>query len=164
MRAPLLTGGPQEWALRAGTQNVPGIAGMGAARRAACARRCDAESARLGALRDELWRRLARGDSADVVRITPANGLPNTLTVAVADVASDVLIAGLDLAGYASRPARPAPPARPSRRTSCARSASARRYGGGVVRISMGHATTEPRSTRLAAAFVDVVRRARKAA
>jgi cysteine desulfurase len=159
---PLLTGGPQERALRAGTENVAGIAGMGAAA-AACARTMAAESARLAALRDDLWRRLAATLGA-IVRLTPAYGLPNTLTVAVADVASDVMVAGLDLAGYAvsAGSACAAGAIEPSHVVRALRVGQS--YLGGVVRISMGHATTEAEVDGLAAAFVEVASRAREAA
>lgn len=159
---PLLTGGPQERALRAGTENVAGIAGMGAAAEV-CARTMAAESTRLSALRDDLWRRLA-ASVGDLIRLTPARGLPNTLTVAVAGVASDVMVAGLDLAGYAvsAGSACAAGAIEPSHVVRALRVGDG--YHGGVVRISMGHATTEAEVDGLAGAFVEVVGRARKAA
>lgn len=158
----LLTGGPQERGLRAGTENVPGIAGMGAAA-AACARAMAAEHERLSSLRDRLWRRLA-ATVADVIRLTPTAGLPNTLTVAVAGVASDVMVAGLDLAGYAvsAGSACAAGAIEPSHVVRALHVGEA--YQGGVVRISLGHATTEAEVDGLAAAFVEVAGRARKAA
>lgn len=159
---PLLTGGPQERALRAGTENVPGIAGMGAAAEACC-RGMVAEGTRLGALRDDLWRRLATAIS-DLIRLTPTHGLPNTLTVAVAGVASDVMVAGLDLAGYAvsAGSACAAGAIEPSHVVRALRVGDA--YRGGVVRISMGHTTTEAEVDGLSAAFVEVAGRAREAA
>lgn len=159
---PLLTGGPQERALRAGTENVPGIAGMGAAAEA-CSRAMTAEGVRLGALRDDLWRRLATAVSS-LIRVTPTHGLPNTLTVAVAGVASDVMVAGLDLAGYAvsAGSACAAGAIEPSHVVRALRVGDA--YRGGIVRISMGHATTEAEVDGLAAAFVEVAGRAREAA
>jgi len=158
----LLTGGPQERALRAGTENVAGIAGMGAAAEA-CARRMAGEGTRLASLRDDLWRRLSSA-LANVIRLTPIQGLPNTLTVAVAGVASDVLVAGLDLAGFAvsAGSACAAGAIEPSHVVRALRVGDA--YRGGVVRISMGHATTQAEVDGLAAAFVEVAGRARKAA
>jgi len=159
---PLLTGGPQERALRAGTENVAGIAGMGAAAEA-CSRAMAAEGERVGALRDDLWRRLA-ATLGEVIRLTPTHGLPNTLTVAVAGVASDVMVAGLDLAGYAvsAGSACAAGAIEPSHVVRALRVGDA--YRGGVVRISMGHATTPAEVDGLAAAFVEVAGRAREAA
>jgi cysteine desulfurase len=119
-----------------------------------------AEGVRLGALRDDLWRRLATA-VGDVIRLTPTHGLPNTLTVAVAAVASDVMVAarfgGCVSAGSACAAGAIEPLRRPALRVGDA-------YRGGVVRISMGHATTEAEVDALAAAFVEVAGRAREAA
>lgn len=159
---PLLTGGPQERAIRAGTENVAGIAGMGAAAEV-CTHRMIAEAQRLAALRDGLWRRISAAVS-DLIRLTPVHGLPNTLTVALADVASDVMVAGLDLAGFAvsAGSACAAGAIEPSHVVRALNIGKA--YRGGVVRISLGHATTEPEVDALAEAFVEVTGRARKAA
>jgi cysteine desulfurase len=158
----LLTGGPQERNMRAGTENVAGIAGMGAAAEA-CSRRLASEAVRLATLRDDLWRRLSTA-AGSLIRLTPCNGLPNTLTVAVADVASDVMVAGLDLTGYAvsAGSACAAGAIEPSHVVRALRVGAA--YQGGVVRISLGHATTKAEVEGLASAFVEVAARARKAA
>jgi cysteine desulfurase len=158
----LLAGGPQERGLRAGTENVASIAGMGAAAEV-CQRTMASEATRLAAMRDDLWRDLS-SELVRVIRLTPTHGLPNTLTIAIADVASDVLVAGLDLAGYGV-----------SAGSACAAGAVEPShvvralgvgpdYRGGVVRISMGHATTPAEVSGLAAAVVEVAGRARKAA
>jgi len=158
---PLLTGGPQEWALRAGTPNVPGAVAMGAAARtsAAC---LEEEAARLRDLRERLWARLLQAN-CDLLRITPPQGLPNTLTVAVADAASDTLIASLDLAGFCV-----------SAGSACAAGSSEPshvvaalgiepRYRNGMIRISMGWATDPGTVEELASAFIDAIGRARAA-
>ena len=98
---PLLVGGGQERGRRAGTENVAGIVGMGAA--------CHAAAAELGgfgeacvALRDALWSGLQAGISG-IRRNSPAGAqcLPNTLNVTVAGVRGEALVAALDLAGVA---------------------------------------------------------------
>jgi len=159
---PLLTGGPQERGLRAGTENVAGIAGMGAAAEA-CARNMAAEAERLSSLRDDLWRVLTASIDR-IIRLTPVDGLPNTLTVAVAAVSSDVMVAGLDLAGYSvsAGSACAAGAIEPSHVVRALLIGAA--YAGGVVRISMGHATTRAEVDGLSKAFVEVTARARKAA
>lgn len=50
-------GGGQEFGLRSGTENVPGIVGFAKAAQLAAAAR-GANAARVGALRDELWKRI----------------------------------------------------------------------------------------------------------
>jgi cysteine desulfurase len=158
----LLTGGPQERTLRAGTENVAGIAGMGAAAEI-WSQRLAVERARLASLRDDLWRVLSAA-VGNMIRLTPTDGLPNTLTVALADVTSDVMVAGLDLAGYAvsAGSACAAGAIEPSHVVRALRVGEV--YRGGVVRISLGHATTEEEVTGLASAFIAVAARARKAA
>ncbi|HEY5105325.1 MAG TPA: cysteine desulfurase family protein [Caulobacteraceae bacterium] len=88
-------GGRQEGGRRAGTENVPGIAGFGAAARAA-ARDLPA-IADQAAWRDSLAERM-RGEGA-VVLGEGAPRLPQTLCVATDGFASDLQVMALDLAG-----------------------------------------------------------------
>ncbi len=159
---PLLTGGPQERRLRAGTENVAGIAGFGVAAELARARMHD-EAVRCRRLRESLWSALA-AQYEDLLRITPDDGLPNTLTIAIPGIRSEVLIAGLDLAGYAVSTGSACATGAPEPSHVVAALGIERGYSEGVVRISMGHATTEESVHGLAAAFVEVVGRAREAA
>ncbi|WP_026607420.1 cysteine desulfurase family protein [Methylocapsa acidiphila] len=96
----LLRGGGQERGLRAGTENVAGIAGLGAALRAVKAERA-AEATRFAAWRDQL--------EAEIARIAPGayffgaevERLPNTSCFAVPETEAQVLLMLLDLAGVA---------------------------------------------------------------
>jgi cysteine desulfurase len=74
------------------------------------------------------------------------------------------MVAGLDLAGFAvsAGSACAAGAIEPSHVVRALRVGEA--YRGGVVRISMGHATTPAQVDGLAEAFVEVAGRARKAA
>ncbi len=95
----LLAGGGQERSRRAGTENVPAIAGFGAAARAAA--RDLAQMERVRALRDRL--------EAEVRAITPQAGLiaagaarlPNTTSIALPGASAETLVIALDLAGVA---------------------------------------------------------------
>ncbi len=78
--APLLLGAGHERGLRPGTENVAGIAGLGAAC-AAAGRELEVEMARMCALRDALWRRLADAVPGLELNGHPALRLPNTLNV-----------------------------------------------------------------------------------
>jgi cysteine desulfurase len=91
-------GGSQERNRRAGTENVPGIVGMG---RAAALAREDlaAESARVGALRDRLEQRLL------AIPGSRRNGdgprVPNTANVSFEGIEAESLLMALDLGGIA---------------------------------------------------------------
>lgn len=94
---PSLRGGGQERRLRAGTENLPGIAGFGAAARAAKA--ALAAYAEIATLRDDAQRRLAALAPDAVVFGAEAPRLPNTLCIAMPRVASSTQVIALDLAG-----------------------------------------------------------------
>jgi cysteine desulfurase len=98
---PLLRGGPQERRRRAGTENVLGIAGFGAA--CAAARADLAERAeRLGKLRDRLWRGI-EASIPDVSRNgAPEHCVSHTLNVAFAGALGEAAVAALDLEGIAA--------------------------------------------------------------
>jgi cysteine desulfurase len=94
---PLLRGGGQERRLRGGTENLPGIAGFGAAARAA--RNGLAAYAGVAMLRDAAQQRLCTLAPDAVVFGGDAPRLPNTLCIAMPSVASSTQVIALDLAG-----------------------------------------------------------------
>jgi len=88
---PLIRGAAHERGLRAGTENVPGIVGLGLAAEIA-AREVGAECARLGALRERLLARLCAEIPGLVEHARGAERLPNTLSVALPGAAADSLL------------------------------------------------------------------------
>jgi cysteine desulfurase len=95
---PLLKGGGQERGARAGTENVAGIAGFGAAAAsAAAAMRTDGE--RMRALRDRLEAGLQDGPT--VVFGRNADRLPNTSLFAAPGISAETALINLDLDGFA---------------------------------------------------------------
>lgn len=158
---PLLTGGPQESGLRAGTENLAGIVGMGVAAEL-CIGEMQSETARLRDLRELLWQRLDQA-LAGLLRITPSDGLANTLTIALADVGADVIVAALDLAGYAVSTGSACAAGAPEPSHVTVGLGIEERYRRGVIRMSMGPATASGDVEGLAAAFIDAVTRARRA-
>lgn len=94
---PSLRGGGQERRLRAGTENLPGHAGFGAAARAVQASL--AAYADIAQLRDDAQRRLCALAPDAVAFGTEAPRLPNTLCIAMPGVASSTQVIALDLAG-----------------------------------------------------------------
>jgi cysteine desulfurase len=93
-------GGEHERRRRAGTENLPGIVGLGKAVEVR-ARDMHAEAERVGALRDRLW----EGVRARVpeVRLSghPTERLPGTTSLLVRHVESESIVLGLDLKGIA---------------------------------------------------------------
>jgi cysteine desulfurase len=94
---PLLQGGGQERNRRAGTENVPAIAGFGAA----IAALEPAEAAKISSLRDTLEQRLAAADPSMIVFGGAARRLPNTACFAAGEKPAETLVMALDLAGIA---------------------------------------------------------------
>ena len=93
-------GGEHERRRRAGTENLPGIVGLGKAVEVR-ARDMHAEAERVGALRDRLW----EGVRARLpeVRLSghPTERLPGTASLLVRHVESESIVLGLDLKGIA---------------------------------------------------------------
>jgi cysteine desulfurase len=160
---PLLRGGPQERGRRAGTENLIGIVGFGAAAAAARAA-LPREAERLHGLTEALWRRVSLA-VPDVVRNGPPDDvLPGTLNVTVPGVSGEALLVLLDLAGVAASlgSACAAGSPEPSHvLRAMGRSEAQARSG---LRLSLGWATSVDDIDRLGAAFADVTTRARAAA
>ena len=92
-------GGGQERGRRSGTENVAGIAGFGAAARAA--RDGLADYARIAGLRDELERRIAVIAQDRRVLGAGAPRLPNTSNLTMPGVKAETQVMALDLDGVA---------------------------------------------------------------
>ncbi len=98
--APLLTGGRHERNRRAGTENVPGILGMGVA--ADLAReKLAREAPRLAALRDQLEQRILATVWHTAVNGTRDQRVPNTTNISFERVEAESLLIALDLEGVA---------------------------------------------------------------
>lgn len=96
---PILTGGKHERNRRAGTENVPAIAGLAAAARLA-AQKVDAEGLRLGALRDRLEAGILNAVDGTVVNGAGPR-VPNTTNISFDRVEAESLLIALDLEGIA---------------------------------------------------------------
>jgi cysteine desulfurase len=94
------TGGRQERNRRAGTENVPGIVGLGVAARLAIGRR-EAEHVRLSELRDRLEQGILSKVPNTTVNGDPASRVHNTTNVSFDRVEAESLLIGLDLEGVA---------------------------------------------------------------
>ena len=95
-----VTGGRHERNRRAGTENVPGVAGMGVAARLARAK-LGTEAARVAALRDRLEQGILAAVPGTAVNGAPAPRVPNTTNVSFEGVEAESLLIALDLEGVA---------------------------------------------------------------
>src|SRR5437762_1442374 len=97
---PILTGGKHERNRRAGTENVPAIAGLGIAARLAAGKLAD-QDARVGVLRDRLEEGILRGVPGTVVNGARTSRVPNTTNISFDHVEAESLLIALDLDGVA---------------------------------------------------------------
>jgi cysteine desulfurase len=95
-----MTGGKHERNRRGGTENVPGIAGLGVASRLAKRKLAD-ESARIAALRDRLERGILSAVGGTQVNGSTAHRVPNTTNISFDGVEAESLLIALDLEGFA---------------------------------------------------------------
>ncbi len=97
---PLATGGKQERNRRAGTENTPGVIGMGVAASLA-ASKLTTEGPRLASLRDRLEAGILAGVPNTEVNGTRERRVPNTTNISFDRVEAESLLIALDLEGIA---------------------------------------------------------------
>lgn len=95
-----MTGGRHERNRRAGTENVPGIVGLGVAAAVASAK-LRQEAERIAALRDRLEAGILSGVPGTQVNGAREPRVPNTTNVSFEGVEAESLLIGLDLEGIA---------------------------------------------------------------
>ncbi len=158
---PQQTGGHQERGRRAGTENVPGIAGLGAAARLAAARLAGGKPADVAALRDRLEARILETVPEVMVNGGEAERLPNTLNGSFRWIEGEGILLALDLAGIAvsSGSACTAGSLDPSH-VLLAMGLS-REAAQGTVRFSLGYDTTEAHIDYVAETLPPIIERLR---
>jgi cysteine desulfurase len=137
---PHIKGGGQERGARAGTENVAGIAGFGAA--AAAAREAMATDAkRMQALRERLEAGLRRGPV--VIFGEEAGRLPNTTLFAAPGLSAEVALIKLDLAGFAVSSGSACSSGKVAASHVLSAMGVAPDLASGAIRVSIGATTTE---------------------
>ncbi len=157
---PHIHGGHQEYGLRAGTHNVPGIVGLGVACRLARTRLAE-EADTLAALRDRLQQGITQRVEHVQVNGHPEQRLPGTLNISVAFVEGEGLLLHLDMHGIAASSG--------SACSSGSEGASHVLRAMGVkddllqssIRFSLGRHNTAAEVDEVVAVFADVVARLR---
>ncbi|QQN65389.1 cysteine desulfurase NifS [Bradyrhizobium diazoefficiens] len=96
---PLIWGGTQERQRRGGTENVPGIVGLGKAAELA-AERLERARVRVAALRDRLERSILQSGHCEILG-DPSDRLPNTTNIAFEGLDGEAILHHLNRAGIA---------------------------------------------------------------
>ncbi|EAQ01088.1 putative aminotransferase [Pseudooceanicola batsensis HTCC2597] len=152
--AALLTGGGQEMGRRAGTENVIGIAGFGAAAEAAERELGSGAWARIADLRDGLEQRLRQAAPEVEIAGEGAARLPNTTCLISPGWKGETQVMQMDLKGFAVS----AGSACSSGKVRESRVLRAMGYdeaaAGSAIRVSLGPGTTEEEITRFAEAWL----------
>jgi cysteine desulfurase len=97
---PTMTGGKHERNRRAGTENVPGLVGLGVAARLA-SKKLASEGVRVAALRDRLEEGILRNVTGTAVNGARSPRVPNTTNISFDRVEAESLLIALDLEGIA---------------------------------------------------------------
>jgi cysteine desulfurase len=139
---PLIRGGGQERGMRAGTENVAGIAAFGAAAAAAC-ESFASEAERMRGLQDGLEAGLKAISPGAVIFGSGADRLPNTTLFAVEGLKAETAVIAFDLEGIAvsSGAACSSGKVQPSHVLAAMGVSPALLRG--AVRVSLGWSTTE---------------------
>lgn len=154
---PLLVGGGQERGKRGGTQNLPGIAGLGAAARAV--RDAGAEQERIAALRNRLEAGIRAAAPQAVIWGTAVARLPNTTCVALPGVDQQRQLMALDLAGVAVSAGSACSSGKVTASHVLSAMGAAPDLAGATVRISLGWPSTEADVDRFLDAWTPLARR-----
>ncbi|RMF35761.1 MAG: aminotransferase class V-fold PLP-dependent enzyme [Alphaproteobacteria bacterium] len=159
---PLLVGGGQERGRRAGTENVIGIAGFGAAAEAALR---DLEAGvwtRVERLRDDLEDRLAAAAPELIVFGKAARRLPNTSLFAVPGWTGETQVMQMDLAGFAVSAGAACSAGKVEKASRLLQAMGFdETAASSAIRVSMGPATTEAEVMAFADCWIEHYRRRR---
>ena len=156
---PLLRGGGQEHRRRAGTENLPGIAGFAAA---AAAEIADYE--RVAALRDGLEAEIAMTARDAVVLGAAANRLPNTSAIAMPGVAAETQVVALDLDGVMVSAGAACSSGKVGPSHVLAAMGVAPEIAASTIRVSLGWSSSEAEIDHFLRAWTALYRRCRRLA
>jgi len=152
----LVRGGGQEKGFRAGTENVAGIAGFGAAAELALAS-LERESTRLRGLRDEAEAQVRRIAPDAVVVASEAERLPNTFAFAIPGLKAETALIAFDLAGVALSSGSACSSGKVKRSHVLDAMGVEPALAEGVLRVSLGWSSTQEDVIRFAEACERVI-------
>jgi cysteine desulfurase len=153
---PLLSGGSQEWDLRAGTENLPGLAAALTALEIAISKLSE-ETLQFNNLKTILLKELRR-ELKEVLINTPDQCRPGFLSLSFPGFQGNELVAALSLSGFkiATGSACHADQVEPSRIILAA--GRNKQEAVGTIRISIGRGNTEESVQELGRALLDQIR------
>jgi cysteine desulfurase len=157
---PWSLGGGHEYGLRAGTENVAGIVGFGAA---ADLRRNEmaTDATIVGELRDRLQRGITEAIADVVVHGSQVERLPGTLNVSFRGVEAESILLGLDLEGIAVSSGSACTAGAPEPSHVLLAMGCEPRLAAGAVRFSLGYGNDVAEMDRVVEILVPVVERLR---
>ena len=155
-----IAGGGQEGGLRAGTENVAGLAGAVAALEQSLATLPD-ESVRLRGFVCQLAEAARRADAACAVNGDPAAGLPGLVSLSFAGLDGQALAADLDQQGFAVGTGSACAASKPEPSRALLAMGRTVEEALGTIRVSMGRTTDERSLRELSVALAETVGRHR---
>ena len=157
--APILRGGAQEGRRRAGTENLPGIAGFGAAARAAAAEIAAYDGVRR--LRDALEAELRRLAPDAVVFGAAVARLPNTTAIAMPGTPAETQVIALDLDGVMVSAGAACSSGKVTQSHVLEAMGAGPELARSAIRVSLGWSTTEAEIGHFLGAWTALYRRRR---
>jgi cysteine desulfurase len=157
---PLLTGGPHERSLRAGTENVAGIVGFAQAMALAC-ESASGEYVRLQKLRDRFEVRISSAVTRVKISGATAPRVPNTSSMSFESVDGESIVLGLDLRGIYVSTGSACSTGDPEPSHVLLAMGLSPKEAQGSIRISLGKDTREEDIDSVVGALADTVKRLR---
>jgi cysteine desulfurase len=154
---PLLSGGKQEWELRAGTENLPGLASTLKALEISLSK-LEVQSERLRELKKDLFEQLI-SEEPRILTNTPDDSRPGFLSVSLPGTRGNEIVAALSISGFklATGSACHADRTKPSRIILA--TGRSEKEALGSVRITMGRSNTAATVRELGRAMLDIIRK-----
>jgi cysteine desulfurase len=159
----MIHGGGQQFGLRPGTENVPGIVALGRAAELTAAS-WESEARRIGELRDRLWQRLHASVGDLVLHAAGGPRAHHVLSVGIPGADSEAVLMHLDLQGIAVSAGSACSTGSVEPSHVLVAMGIPHDLAVGTVRMSLGHETTEAEIVRVAEVFPGVVEKVRKLA
>jgi cysteine desulfurase len=160
--ATVQTGGGQEQGRRTGTENVAGVAGLGAAMRIATAKRA-AESAREARLRDALIAGIRSRIPDATLTGHPTERLPNNASFCFSGTQGEALVVSLDLDGFSASSGSACTSGNTDPSHVLLALGIERDLAQGSLRLTLGRSTTDDDIAALLDALTGIVARLRAA-